>query len=34
MELIEAEHPRPRHFLLHLSDPHLLGGPEPLYGVS
>ena len=33
MELIEAEHPRPRHFLLHLSDPHLLGGPAPLHGV-
>ncbi len=33
MELIEAEHPRPRHFLLHLSDPHLLGGPQPLYGA-
>ena len=33
MEHIEAEHPRPRHFLLHLSDPHLLGGPEPLYGT-
>lgn len=33
MELIEAEHPRPRHFLLHLSDPHLLGGPERLHGV-
>lgn len=33
MELIEAEHPRPRHFLLHLSDPHLVGGPEPLYGA-
>ncbi|QDY89355.1 phosphodiesterase [Arthrobacter sp. UKPF54-2] len=33
MELIEAEHPRPRHFLLHLSDPHLLGGPDPLHGV-
>ncbi|WP_314193599.1 phosphodiesterase [uncultured Arthrobacter sp.] len=33
MELIEAEHPRPRHFLLHLSDPHLLGGPDPLYGA-
>ena len=26
MGLMEAEHPRPRHFLLHLSDPHLLGG--------
>lgn len=33
MEHIEAEHPRPRHFLLHLSDPHLVGGPDPLYGV-
>ncbi|KUM36765.1 phosphodiesterase [Arthrobacter sp. EPSL27] len=33
MELIEAEHPRPRHFLLHLSDPHLLGGSAPLHGV-
>ncbi|MFJ6027726.1 phosphodiesterase [Pseudarthrobacter sp. NPDC092424] len=33
MEHIEAEHPRPRHFLLHLSDPHLVGGPEPLYGA-
>ena len=33
MERIEAEHPRPRHFLLHLSDPHLLGGPQPLHGV-
>lgn len=33
MELIEAEHPRPRHFLLHLSDPHLLGGSERLHGV-
>ncbi|MDQ0754352.1 phosphodiesterase [Arthrobacter sp. B3I4] len=33
MELIEAEHPRPRHFLLHLSDAHLLGGTERLHGV-
>jgi Icc protein len=33
MEHIEAEHPRPRHFLLHLSDSHLLGGPQPLLGV-
>src|SRR5512141_1901592 len=33
MELIEAEHPRPRHFLLHLSDPDLLGGSAPLHGV-
>jgi 3',5'-cyclic AMP phosphodiesterase CpdA len=33
MKHIEAEHPRPRHFLLHLSDPHLMGGPDPLYGA-
>src|SRR6478735_661310 len=33
MELIEAEHPRPRHFLLHFSDAHLLGGTDPLHGV-
>ncbi len=33
MELIEAEHPRPRHFLLHLSDPHLLGGTDRLHGL-
>ncbi|WP_432397133.1 phosphodiesterase [Pseudarthrobacter sp. L19] len=33
MELIEAEHPRPRHFLLHVSDAHLLGGSDPLHGV-
>ena len=33
MEHIEAEHPRPRHFLLHLSDSHLMGGPDPLYGA-
>jgi len=33
MELIEAEHPRPRHFLLHLSDAHLMGGTAPLHGV-
>ncbi|ALE05701.1 3',5'-cyclic-nucleotide phosphodiesterase [Arthrobacter sp. ERGS1:01] len=33
MDFIEAEHPRPRHFLLHLSDTHLLGGPGPLYGA-
>ena len=33
MELIEAEHPRPNHVLLHVSDPHLLGGTEPLYGA-
>ncbi|WGW12371.1 phosphodiesterase [Saxibacter everestensis] len=28
-----AEHPRPNHFILHLSDTHLLGGPQPLYGA-
>lgn len=33
METIQAEHPRPNHFILHMSDTHLLGGPEPLYGV-
>jgi 3',5'-cyclic-AMP phosphodiesterase len=33
MDFIEAEHPRPRHFLLHLSDTHLTGGPHPLYGA-
>ena len=27
-----AEHPRPDHFLLHLSDTHLLPGNDPLYG--
>ena len=32
MERIEAEHPRPRHFLLHLSDP-TCWGPQPLHGV-
>ncbi|MFI5085232.1 MAG: phosphodiesterase [Actinomycetales bacterium] len=34
MDFIEAEHPRPRHFLLHLSDTHLLGGLQPLYGAA
>ncbi|MCC9146011.1 MULTISPECIES: phosphodiesterase [unclassified Arthrobacter] len=33
MELLPAEHPRPRHFLLHLSDTHLLGGEDCLYGA-
>ena len=28
-----AEHPRPTHFLLHLSDTHLVAGPGPLYGA-
>ncbi|OUM40977.1 phosphodiesterase [Arthrobacter sedimenti] len=28
-----AEHPRPQHFLLHLSDTHLPGGDGPLYGA-
>lgn len=26
MQSIQAEHPRPRHFLLHVSDTHLIGG--------
>lgn len=32
MDYLPAEHPRPRHFILHLSDTHLLAGPQPLYG--
>ncbi|MCU1573562.1 MAG: metallophosphoesterase [Micrococcaceae bacterium] len=32
MKLHEAEHPRPRHFILHLSDTHLVGGADRLYG--
>ncbi|MHA7143947.1 phosphodiesterase [Arthrobacter sp. TmT3-37] len=28
-----AEHPRPQHFLLHLSDTHLVAGDGPLYGA-
>ncbi|WP_422935230.1 phosphodiesterase [Sinomonas sp. P47F7] len=32
MGTVKAEHPRPRHFLLHLSDTHLLAG-ERLGGV-
>ncbi len=28
-----AEHPRPQHFLLHMSDTHLLGGNAPLQGA-
>ncbi len=28
-----AEHPRPTHLILHLSDTHLLGGSGPLYGT-
>lgn len=28
-----AEHPRPSHFILHLSDTHLLDGADPLYGA-
>jgi 3',5'-cyclic AMP phosphodiesterase CpdA len=33
MEYRTAEHPRPQHFILHLSDTHLVGGPGPLYGA-
>ncbi len=32
MEHRTAEHPRPQHFLLHMSDTHLLAGAGPLYG--
>ena len=32
MDYIHAEHPRPHHFILHMSDTHLVGGPNPLYG--
>ena len=28
-----AEHPRPQHFILHMSDTHLLAGDGPLYGA-
>ena len=28
-----TEYPRPTHFLLHLSDTHLVQGPAPLYGA-
>ncbi|WAP51282.1 phosphodiesterase [Arthrobacter sp. ATA002] len=33
MDFLPAEHPRPRHFILHLSDTHLVGGTGPLYGA-
>ena len=33
MDYLPAEHPRPRHFILHLSDTHLVGGSRPLYGA-
>ena len=32
MSIRTAEHPRPDHFLLHLSDTHLLAGARHLYG--
>jgi Icc protein len=32
MDYIQAEHPRPNHFILHMSDTHLVGGSDPLYG--
>ncbi|WP_165069312.1 phosphodiesterase [Marisediminicola senii] len=28
-----AQYPRPDHFILHLSDTHLVGGDRPLYGA-
>ncbi|MEE1621819.1 phosphodiesterase [Zafaria sp. Z1313] len=33
MDTIRPEHPRPEHFLLHLSDTHLVGGGVPLAGT-
>ncbi|WP_026533181.1 phosphodiesterase [Arthrobacter sp. H41] len=33
MEYRTAEHPRPQQFILHMSDTHLVDGPEPLYGA-
>ncbi|WP_028280989.1 phosphodiesterase [Arthrobacter sp. H5] len=33
MDFRTAEHPRPQHFILHMSDTHLLGGPQQLYGA-
>ncbi|WP_082475118.1 MULTISPECIES: phosphodiesterase [unclassified Frigoribacterium] len=33
MDLRTAEHPRPNHFILHLSDTHLVGGDGALYGA-
>lgn len=33
MDTRTAEYPRPNHFLLHLSDTHLLSASEPLYGA-
>ncbi|WP_051441919.1 phosphodiesterase [Arthrobacter sp. H14] len=33
MDFIPAEYPRPRHFILHMTDTHLLGNPGPLHGA-
>lgn len=33
MDFIPAEHPRPRHFILHMTDTHLLGAPGALHGA-
>ena len=33
MATIRPEHPRPEHFLVHLSDTHLVGGDVPLLGT-
>jgi 3',5'-cyclic-AMP phosphodiesterase len=33
MDTRTAEHPRPNHFLLHLSDTHLIAAAEDLYGA-
>ncbi len=32
MSSYRAQHPRPDHFILHLSDTHLIAGDRPLYG--
>jgi len=33
MTAYTAQHPRPDHFLIHLSDTHLVAGSDPLYGA-
>jgi 3',5'-cyclic-AMP phosphodiesterase len=33
MDFKTAEHPRPNHFILHMSDTHFVGGSENLYGA-
>jgi len=33
MTVRTAEHPRPSHFLVHISDTHLVGNGDDLYGA-